>query len=105
MLLHYKFLNFEQTLKHHHAQRRGLGQADLAHGWGQHYQWSAEMLRKEWTRIQANRVDTGAPDFRPWRSYQPPRWWRSPIGVRWAGLYLRIQGFKTLLSRELGLYG
>jgi hypothetical protein len=76
MLLHYKFLNFDRTLRRHRELSHGMLDVDVARGFGFHYHWSAERLQEEWARLRANAIDTGHPGFRPWRTHEPPRWWR-----------------------------
>jgi hypothetical protein len=52
---------------------------DRANPWAVQYDWSADELRKQWAAFQARAVDVGRPDFEPWRTYEPPRWWRAEV--------------------------
>jgi len=57
LLLHYKFLGFEQTLARHRRQRLGLRSKDLDNGWGSQYSWSEEVLRRAWDGCTRNMID------------------------------------------------
>jgi Glycosyl transferase family 2 len=74
--LHYKYLGFERTLRRHQAANARLGEVDRANCWGHHYGWSVERLRQDWADVRARAVNVGERGFQPWRTHQPPRWWR-----------------------------
>ncbi len=81
MNLHYKYLGFDRLLRRHQLASERLGERDIANGWGHHYAWPAERLRKDWADVHARAIDIAQPDFEPGRNFAPPRWWR-PEGVR-----------------------
>jgi hypothetical protein len=75
MLLHYKYLGFEETLRRHHAQSFGLGPTDRANNWGHQYDWSRMQLGLSWQGFAERAVDIGAPDF-DLAGHPAERWWR-----------------------------
>jgi hypothetical protein len=79
MLLHYKFIGFEQTLRRLGELHSGLGSRDVENRWGGQYQWSESRLRDAWQIVEERAVDTGAPGFTPWTTAPvAERWWRPP---------------------------
>jgi Glycosyl transferase family 2 len=75
LLLHYKYLNFEQTHSRHGQLARGLKSKDNRFGMGHKYGWSRDELRKDWDRVAAGAVDvrkiiTNAAEYYPYE-----RWW------------------------------
>jgi hypothetical protein len=77
MLLHYKYIGFDRTLKRHEDQNAGLGALDISSGWGIQYRWDEAKLRAEWDKFAADAVDTAQEDFDPCKVLEP-RWWRPP---------------------------
>lgn len=78
LLLHYKYLSFEHTVKRHADLSEKLGQVDKANGWGQ-YTWPREKLQNEWNRFEQNSVeDVLAAGYNPHVQHSPltDRWWR-----------------------------
>jgi hypothetical protein len=75
LLLHYKYLNFEQTRRRHAELATKLRTKDLVFAMGHKYGWSPNELRKDWDRIAADAVDvrkivTSAAEYYPYE-----RWW------------------------------
>lgn len=78
LLLHYKYLGFEETFLRHQEELPGLGPVDIASGWGQQYWETKDMHRQAWNRFSANTVD-----YRRFGrgshidEFPVPRWWRT----------------------------
>jgi glycosyltransferase involved in cell wall biosynthesis len=75
LLLHYKYLNFEQTYNRHRQLATELKSKDIRLGMGHKYGWSRDELRKDWDRVAASAVDvrkiiTSAAEYYPYE-----RWW------------------------------
>ncbi len=75
LLLHYKYLNFEQTHSRHGQLATELKPTDIRFGMGHKYGWSRDELRKDWDRVVAGAVDvrkiiTNAAEYYPYE-----RWW------------------------------
>lgn len=80
-LRHFRYLDFERTLRRNLALADRLGETDRRWGWGSSYN-HAEDLRQRWSRFNAEAVDLAAPDFAVWRHGPAEyRWWR-PRGFR-----------------------
>lgn len=75
LLLHYKYLGFEQTLHRHRMLRSGMGSLDLQSGWGHKYSWAAEELRADWDTVAKNAVDSFAAARDPDWQYPITPWW------------------------------
>ncbi|MDB5582231.1 MAG: hypothetical protein JWR80_7407 [Bradyrhizobium sp.] len=78
MLLHYKYIGFERTLKRHQDQNSGLGTTDISSGWAVQYRWDEAKLRAEWDTFAADAVDIARANFDPLKVLERPRWWRPP---------------------------
>lgn len=76
MLLHYKFIDFERTLKRQQALNERLGEIDRRNRWGIQYARTRDETRDEWDALSARAVDTSANGFRPDRHVDGSRWWR-----------------------------
>ena len=76
LLLHYKQLNFERTMERQMELAARLGAIDNENGWGAHYSWESERLKKAWAGTHANAVNTLAPGFDCNLACEPPFWWR-----------------------------
>jgi hypothetical protein len=75
LLLHYKYLNFDQTYNRHAQLATELKPKDNRFGMGHKYGWSRDELRKDWDRVVAGAVDvrkiiTNAAEYYPYE-----RWW------------------------------
>jgi len=75
LLLHYKYLNFEQTHSRHGQLATDLKPKDIRFGMGHKYRWSRDELREDWDRVVAGAVDvrkiiTNAAEYYPYE-----RWW------------------------------
>lgn len=76
LLLHYKNLGREHTLKRHQFLAGRLRERDEANGWGHHYHWDAEEFNTWWESLvsRALEIGRGTPD-----EHGLPmslRWWR-----------------------------
>ena len=58
LLLHYKYMGFQQTHRRHEELRGRLGSVDIQLGWGHKYSWSAEELRADWDEHLCRATDT-----------------------------------------------
>lgn len=75
LLLHYKHLGFERTLRRLEQYRTRQRPKDLEQGWGFHYSYSRAQLLEEWDGLEKCLVDISQPDLKPWEVHQPHRWW------------------------------
>lgn len=75
MLLHYKYLGYEETVARHEQLRRGLGPTDLEGNWGHKYSWSREQLKADWDRVSERAVDTSTLVQEPAKTYPHSPWW------------------------------
>ena len=75
MLLHYKYLGFERTHARHRQMLGGLGEQDLANGWGHKYSWSRVRLRADWDEVAQNAVNIRDVQEEPSATYPLTRWW------------------------------
>lgn len=73
LLLHYKQMGFERTYQRHRFLESGLGSRDFEQGWGHHYSWSRDQLRKSWDECARQSADVYRRDL---ESSCAPRWWR-----------------------------
>jgi len=79
MLCHYRYLDFERTLRRNMALNERLGETDKKRRWAYQYSWHGDRLKAEWRRFQAEAVDLAAPGFEVWRhAPMTARWWRNP---------------------------
>jgi hypothetical protein len=76
MLFHYKYLSFAETLHRHGQLRQGLGEADIANGWGHKYSWGEAELRADWDRLAASAIDTSLVRDDPQYRYPIAPWWQ-----------------------------
>lgn len=76
VLLHYKYLGFEETYRRHQQLRLGLGPCDIERGFGHKYSWSAEELREDWDRVTGRALDTRALGLDPAAHYPTRPWWQ-----------------------------
>ncbi len=56
LLLHYKYLSFEHTLKRQQELASKLGAVDRQNHWGSQYDWTRERLKSDWETIQEHAV-------------------------------------------------
>lgn len=88
MLLHYKYMGFDRTVRRHCAQRLGLGDRDKENGWGVQYLWSVERTRSEWDMFDTKAINLEGANFDPSASnnFEAPIWWndspRAPTVTR-----------------------
>jgi len=76
LLLHYKYMGFEDTHRRHQHLRQGLGSVDAERGWGHKYSWSAAELRADWDRTAGRAVDIRTLGHDP-AAHNPTRpWWQ-----------------------------
>jgi hypothetical protein len=75
LLLHYKYLNFEQTHRRHMQLATKLKPEDHRFGMGHKYRWSQEELRKDWDRVAASAVDVRKIASKAAEYYPYDRWW------------------------------
>lgn len=75
MLLHYKYLGFEETQRRHEEYARRRRSTDVAMGWGHKYGWSREELRRDWLELERQAVDVSNPGLDLDRLHTGPRWW------------------------------
>jgi len=75
LLLHYKYLGFEQTHARHQQSQTRQREKDIAREWGHQYNWSRERLREDWKQVAAQIVDVTAADYRASDHHPWPRWW------------------------------
>lgn len=80
LLLHYKYMGFEETHRRHQRLREGLGSLDVARGWGHKYSWSAEDLRRDWIRSASRAVDIRTLGENPAAHYPTSPWWQQYRG-------------------------
>jgi hypothetical protein len=78
LLLHYKHVNLQRCHERTKVLRTGLGEVDVANGWGHHYSWSLEELRASWEKYRRTAVDLSRTDLAPWEHHEAKRWWRAP---------------------------
>jgi glycosyltransferase involved in cell wall biosynthesis len=76
LLLHYKYVGLQRTYERTKLLRTGLGERDLANGWGHRYSWSLEQLRAEWGAFRLQAADVSRLGPAPWKSHPVQRWWR-----------------------------
>jgi hypothetical protein len=79
LLLHYKYLGFERTYRHHARERSGLQSYDRARRWGLHYDFSRAEMRQYWDEWASKAVNISDPQLRPWATHLGKRWWRSRL--------------------------
>lgn len=75
VLLHYRYMGFEQTHERHLTMRQGLAERDVRTGWCHKYSWTREQFRDDW-----NDTCRRAFDLRPILDdasahYPGARWW------------------------------
>lgn len=78
LLLHYKSLGREHTLKRHQFLAAGLRERDKANQWGHHYHWSAEEFNAGWENMAAKAVDIAQGNPEEHGLPMSSRWWRQP---------------------------
>jgi glycosyltransferase involved in cell wall biosynthesis len=76
LLLHYKYLGFEETRRRHQQLRLGLGTVDIERGFGHKYSWSPEDLRADWDRTVARAIDIRTLESDPAARYPIRPWWQ-----------------------------
>jgi glycosyltransferase involved in cell wall biosynthesis len=75
LLLHYKYLNFEQTRRRHMQLATKLKPKDHRFGMGHKYGWSRDEFRKDWDKVAAAAVDVRRIVSKAAKYYPHERWW------------------------------
>jgi hypothetical protein len=75
LLLHYKYLGFERTLRRHAECLARLRKTDLERRFAHRWSFSREQLKADWDTFASQLVDISDPDLRPWETHAAPRWW------------------------------
>jgi hypothetical protein len=75
LLLHYKYLNFEQTHRRHMQLATKLKAKDIRFAMGHKYRWSRDELRNDWDRIAAGALDIRTITRNAAASYSYAPWW------------------------------
>jgi Glycosyl transferase family 2 len=75
LLLHYKYLNFEETHRRHIQLAAKLKSKDIRFGMGHKYRWSRDQLRKDWDKVAADAVDVRTIISNDAEYYPYERWW------------------------------
>lgn len=75
LLLHYKYMGFDETHERHKLLGTGLGSEDVEQGWGHKYAWSADQLKADWHEVWVKAVDTMDLRHNPSAQYPGARWW------------------------------
>ena len=76
LLLHYKYMGFEETHRRHQQLRQGLGTLDIERGFGHKYLWSADELREDWDRTAGRAIDIRTLGGDPAARYPIRPWWQ-----------------------------
>ena len=76
LLLHYKYLDFDQVHARHELAATRSRTTDIARRYGHKYFWSREQLREDWDKVKAGCIDVAAPDLNPHDSHDASRWWK-----------------------------
>lgn len=90
LLLHYKFLGFEDTFERYEDQEKKLGVQDKAEWRTPFFFSSRSYFQRRWRNFQKNVTDLSSPDFNPGKDHSGKVWWRP--GFRY---------YLFLLSRKL----
>jgi hypothetical protein len=75
LLLHYKYLNFEQTHSRHAQLATKLKRKDIGSRMGHKYRWSRDELRKDWDAVLSGAVDVRKIIGKAAEYYPYERWW------------------------------
>lgn len=75
LLLHYKYIGFEETLRRHRFLRTGLRNVDMEQGWGHKYSWSEQQLRADWDEVARMAEDVRPYLYGPRPHYPIRPWW------------------------------
>jgi len=78
LLLHYKYLGFENTQRRHEQYGARLRETDVANGWGHRWRWGREELRRDWDQFATRLVDISTLYPDACEGHGTPRWWREP---------------------------
>ena len=77
LLLHYKYLGFENTFRRHQQCAARLREKDIAKGWAHKWRWTREQLREDWEQFERRLMDVSRLHPDPSGSHSAPRWWRA----------------------------
>jgi hypothetical protein len=83
LLLHYKYLSFEDTFRRHGELGQKLGEVDKQNQWGFEYAWTRERFHSDWDAVEQNSLENVlSPHYNPHRQHSPvaERWWRQGRG-------------------------
>lgn len=75
LLLHYKYLGFENTLRRYQQYNTRRKPRDVAMHWGFQYSWSTSELREAWDQCAAQLIDVLDPHLIHDLSYPKRPWW------------------------------
>jgi glycosyltransferase involved in cell wall biosynthesis len=78
LILHYKYLSFDHTLKRHQELNEKLGRYDKKQNWGIQYSWDKAKLQKEWDEFKTHAVQVRRGFFNANKTHSSleERWWR-----------------------------
>jgi hypothetical protein len=76
LLLHYKYMGFNETWLRHQQLRQGLRSYDVVQGWGHKYGWSAAELEADWSAVSDRSIDITTILDNPSSHYPIEAWWR-----------------------------
>jgi glycosyltransferase involved in cell wall biosynthesis len=85
LLLHYKYLSFEDTFKRQGELQEKLGSVDKENGWGRQYGWEREKFKENWDHFEQNAVENVfSPNYNAHLEHSPltDRWWRKNETVK-----------------------
>ncbi len=75
LLLHYKYLGFDNTLRRYRQYNARRKPRDIAMDWGSQYAWSPAELRAAWNECAAGLIDVTNPRLAHDRSDPERPWW------------------------------
>ena len=76
LLQNYQILGIDYTLERFAELRTGLGQSDHTRGWGFHYGWTREEMKRMFARLPEQGVNTEIVLHKTWKNYPCPEWWK-----------------------------
>jgi len=79
LLLHYKYLSFEDTFNRNVELQKKLGVVDKGKRWGHQYGWARDEFKNQWEYFEQNSIqDVFSPSYDPNLEHSPraERWWR-----------------------------
>lgn len=76
LLLHYKYMDFDHTLKKHAILKIRKSRRGATNNFGNHYLWSSAILQEKWQQFENNSVDISSKSLSPHITHLYRRWWR-----------------------------